>query len=201
MNLNRDFCIDENMESSSRNDSEEQLMNIETVALHYHRLQHAKTKKAVPGTGQLTYYIFEGVLTGIFGTEQLYVTAWSGGGGGAKKVRSDENTNNPYMFGLKAIEDKNKKPIVRGGPIPPGSWKIFPPGPHKGFKKMVCALEPRFTPPNDRGGFLIHSQGDLGSDGCIVLPDDNFDNVMNKLKKSAGGHLQVFQAMGDAAFV
>jgi len=66
---------------------------------------------------------------------------------------------------------------------------------------MVVVLEPQFTPPNDRGGFLIHSQGDLGSDGCIVLPDDVFDDVMGKLQKSAGGHLQVCQAMEDSAFV
>jgi len=89
---------------------------------------------------------------------------------------------------------------VRGGPIPPGSWKIYPPGPHKGFKKAVCVHDPQFTLPNARGGFLIHSQGDLGSDGCIVLPDKVFDDVMGKLKKSAGGHLQVCQAMEDSAF-
>jgi len=176
-------------------------MDLKSKALHYHRLRLAKIKKPLPGTGQLTYYIWEGVLTGIFGNEQIYVTAWSGGGGGARKARPNENTNNPYMYGLKAAEDKHEKPIVRGGPIPPGSWRVYPPGPHKGFKRMVVVLEPQFTPPNDRGGFLIHSQGDLGSDGCIVLPDDVFDDVMGKLQKSAGGHLQVCQAMEDSAFV
>jgi len=175
-------------------------MNLGSKALHHHRVQHAKTKKPVPGTGQLTYYIFEGVLAGTFGTEHVCVEAWSGGGGGAKKMKTTENANNPYMYGLKAVEGKNKKPIVRGGPIPPGSWKVHPPGPHHGFKKMVCVLAPQFTPPNHRGGFLIHSQGDKGSDGCIVLPDKVFDDVMGKLKKSAGGHLWVCQAMEDSAF-
>lgn len=128
------------------------------------------------------------------------MTAWSGGGGGAKKVSPNENANNPYMYALKAVADKNKKPIVRGGPIPPGPWRVHPPGPHKGFKKDVCVLEPQFTPPNQRGGFLIHSQGDLGSDGCIVLPDKDYEDVMSKPKKSAGGRLQVCQAMEDSAF-
>jgi hypothetical protein len=68
-------------------------MDLESKALHHHRVQHAKTKEALPGTGQLTYYIFEGVLTGIFGTEQMCVTAWSGGGGGAKRVNANENTS------------------------------------------------------------------------------------------------------------
>jgi hypothetical protein len=104
------------------------------------------------------------------------------------------------MYGLKAIEDKHKKPIVRGGPIPPGSWKVYPPGEYKGFKRKVCVLEPQFKVPNDRSGFLIHSQGDLGSDGCIVLPNTMFDSVMGKLEKSAGGHLRVCQAMEDSAF-
>jgi hypothetical protein len=169
-------------------------------AFHYHRLRHAKPTKGVPGTGQLTYFIWEGVLTGIFGSEQILVTAWSGGGGGSRKAKFTEAANNPYLYGLKAIEDKHKKPIVRGGPIPPGSWRVHAPGPHKGFKKDVCVLDPQFTLPNGRGGFLIHSQGDLGSDGCIVLPDDVFDSVMGKLKKSAGGHLQVCQAMEDSGF-
>jgi hypothetical protein len=175
-------------------------MDLKSKAIHHHLLKHAKTRKPLPGTGQLTYYIWEGVLTGIFGTDQICVTAWSGGGGGAKKATPTEDANNPYMFGLKAVEDKHKKPIVRGGPIPPGSWRVYPPGPHKGFKKIVCVLEPQFTLPNGRGGFLIHSQGDLGSDGCIVLPDAVFDDVMDKLKRSAGGHLQVCQAMEDSAF-
>jgi hypothetical protein len=175
-------------------------MDLKSKALHYHRLHHAKTKRTLPGTGQLTYYIWEGVLTGIFGSEQIYVTAWSGGGGGAKKLNPNENTNNPYTYGLKAVEDKKKHPIVRGGPIPPGSWKVEPPGPHKGFKREVCVLDAQFQLPNNRGGFLIHSQGDKGSDGCIVLPDEVFDSVMSHLKKSAGGHLQVCQAMEDSAF-
>jgi hypothetical protein len=33
-----------------------------------------------------------------------------------------------------------------------------------------------------------------------VLPDKVFDDVMGKLKKSAGGHLWVCQAMEDSAF-
>ena len=175
-------------------------MGPKSKAIHYHLLTHFSGKTPLPGTGQLTYFIWEGVLTGIFGSEQIFVTAWSGGGGGAKKALPNGNANNPYMYGLKAIEDENKKPIVRGGPIPPGSWKVFPPASHKGFKRIVCILEPQFTPPNGRGGFLIHSQGELGSDGCIVLPDEVFDRVMAKLKTSAGGHLQVCQAMEDSAF-
>jgi hypothetical protein len=64
-------------------------------ALHHHRLQHARGKTVLPGSGQLTYFIFEGVLTGIFDAEQIYVTAWSGGGGGAKMAEPNRNTNNP----------------------------------------------------------------------------------------------------------
>lgn len=176
-------------------------MSFEVKALHHHRVHHTGAKKAAPGTGYLTYYIFEGVLAGTFGSEEIVVPAWSGGGGGAKKLPTTQSMNNPYMYGLKAVEDKHKKPIVRGGPIPPGSWIVGAPGPHKGFKKMVCVLAPQFTPPNGRGGFLIHSQGDKGSDGCIVLPDDVFNRVMDKLKKSGGGHLHVFQAMGGDVFV
>ena len=179
---------------------EEDLVDLQTRALHHHRLQHARNRKPVPGTAQLTYYIFEGLLVGICGSDQLCVTAWSGGGGGAKKLTPQESANNPYLYALKAVEDRHKNPIVRGGPVPPGSWRVHAPGWHKGFRRPVCVLDPEFNPPNGRGGFLIHSQGEKGSDGCIVLPDAVFDRVMDHLKKSSGGHLQVCQAMQDSAF-
>jgi hypothetical protein len=50
-------------------------MDLKAKALHVHRFKHARAKKPAPGTGQLTYYIWEGVLAGIFGTEQVYATA------------------------------------------------------------------------------------------------------------------------------
>lgn len=170
-----------------------------TTALHHHRIQHAsKPRKSVPGTAQLTYYIFEGVLTGIFGTDEIHLTAWSGGAGGSRKLDPTDDANNPYSYAVKEVDDP-KQPI-RGGPIPPGSYQIYPPAksPHLG----LCAkLNPLFKVPNNRAGFAIHGQGPKGSDGCIVIPDKEFAGLMEKLKTSGGGHLQVCQAMEDSAFV
>lgn len=172
-------------------------MSSAAKAIHHHRVLHAQSKKPVPGTAQLTYYIFEGVLTGVFGSEVIHITAWSGGAGGSRKLTPTEDANNPYSYALKEID--NPKNPVRGGPIPPGPYQIYPP--EKSSKLGPCArLEPLFTPPNNRGGFAIHGQGPKGSDGCIVIPDKEFHGVMDKLKKSGGGHLQVCQAMEDSAF-
>jgi len=172
-------------------------MDPKVKALHYHRISQAK-RKPVPGTAQLTYYIFEGVLAGIIDNDEIHVTAWSGGAGGSRKLGPTENANNPYSYAVKEID--NKKSPMRGGPIPPGPYQIYPPG--KDHTLGLCAkLNPLFTPPNGRGGFAIHGQGPKGSDGCIVLPDVNFSDVMRALKKSGGGHLQVCQAMEDSAFV
>jgi hypothetical protein len=173
-------------------------MNSAIKALHHHRIGQAKgPKKPVPGTGQLTYYIFEGALTGLIDDSEIFVLAWSGGAGGSRKLEPTEDGNNPYSYAVKEID--NPKNPRRGGPIPPGSYQIYPPTKDKHLG--LCAkLHPLFTPPNGRGGFAIHGQGPKGSDGCIVLPDAKFNDVMTKLKKSGGGHLQVCEAMEDSAF-
>lgn len=173
-------------------------MDSREKALHYHRIRgSSRINKPVPGTAQLTYYIFEGVLAGMIDNEEIHVLAWSGGAGGSRKLTPTDDTNNPYSYAVKEIDDK-KNPR-RGGPIPPGPYQIYPP--YKDHKLGLSArLRPLFTPPNNRGGFAIHGQGPKGSDGCIVLPDGDFNEVMEKLKKSGGGHLQVCQAMDDSAF-
>jgi hypothetical protein len=89
------------------------------AALHHHRSLHAggKNKKTSPGTGQLSYFIFEGVLTGVFGKDQIYITAWSGGAGGSKKLKPTDDANNPYSYGVKEVSDPNNP--TRGGPYHP----------------------------------------------------------------------------------
>lgn len=173
-------------------------MDAKEKALHYHRMRPAnKNKQPVPGTAQLTYYIFEGVLAGIIDRDEIHVLAWSGGAGGSRKLLPTKDANNPYSYAAKEVADK-KNPI-RGGPIPPGPYQIYPPS--KDHKLGLCArLRPLFTPPNNRGGFAIHGQGPKGSDGCIVLPDGDFREIMDKLERSEGGHLHVCQAMEDSAF-
>jgi hypothetical protein len=167
-------------------------------AVHHHILhQGEKGVKRSPGSAQLTYYIFEGVLVGFVGTEQISLSAWSGGAGGSTKHGTDSSANNPYMYALKEVDDKKKKIHVHGGPIPPGRYTVLPPGHHAKFG-LSSKLEPERRLPNDRGGFYIHGQGPHGSDGCIVPGKADFPNLMEKLKASNGGSLYVFQAMEGA---
>jgi hypothetical protein len=180
-------------------------MDSGSIALHRHRIEYAhkadKPQKLVPGTAQLTYYIFEGVLTGIIGTEVIHVTALSGGGGGSKAHAAHDSTNNPYQYALKEVGDKNSRTHVHGGPIPPGPYHILLPVVDANLGP--CAkLHPLFTLPGHRGGMAIHGRGPHGSDGCIVLPYNHDDLVawLKKLTKAGGGHLQVCEAMEDSAF-
>jgi hypothetical protein len=49
-------------------------------------------------SAQLTYYIFEGVLTGFAGGKTFHITALSGGRGGSKaQDAGTDAVNNPYM--------------------------------------------------------------------------------------------------------
>jgi hypothetical protein len=176
---------------------------------------HHRAHKAVPpgitGTARLTYYIFEGVLTGFLSPEApaqdghglaeaempklIHIVAWSGGAGGSKVLPPEDSANNPYDYALQEDDEAG----IRGGPIPPGRYKILPPS-HHPKKHFLCArLEPLQPLPNHRGGFLIHGQGRKGSDGCIVLRDDDFHPMMSRLARSRGGMLVVCQAM-DGGF-
>src|SRR5215475_6231569 len=78
----------------------------------------------------LTYYIFEGVLTGFVGAQRFHMTALSGGGGGSTRVSLASSTNNPYQEGLKTTDSVKTGGHVHGGPIPPGTYIIQKPTKH-----------------------------------------------------------------------
>jgi hypothetical protein len=155
-----------------------------------------KAVKRSPGTAQLTYYIFEGVLVEFVGTDLIHMTAWSGGAGGSTKNSTDNSANKPYMYAFKEIDNK-KKIHVHGGPIPPGKYRILPPG-HHAKLGLSAKLGPEQRLPNDRGGCYIHNRGPHGNDGCIVPTKAEFPELMAKLKESNGGSLSVFEAMEGA---
>ena len=186
-------------------------MSNETVAKHLHLNASRRMKTASsPGTAQLSYFIFEGVLTGYIGADFYYnQVAVSGGAAGSrdspanrkhgfiKAAPHTDDANNPYRYAVQ----ENAKSGTRGGPVPPGSYTIHPPGLHINLGPSAKLTIPAGQHQvNHRDGFYIHGQGPKGSDGCIVLQKPALDSLLEKLRKSGGGHLQVFQAM-DAAFV
>jgi Protein of unknown function (DUF2778) len=152
------------------------------------------------GKANLTYYIFEGVLVGTVGGEQIHILALSGGGGATRRKEgpTDPNAvNNPYRTGQVKVGN------ARGGPIPLGRYDIRKPAPwHKGWAARLDPVDPRgFLAATGRGGFLIHGRGPLGSDGCIVpLVPSQFQALMHGLEKDDGGALTVLESFGDARF-
>jgi hypothetical protein len=111
-------------------------MSNEALAKHAHLIASCKRlNDPHPGTAQLTYYIFEGVLTGFIENQFIHEIASSGGAGGSrdsptnkkrafiKAAPHTEDANNPYSYALQEDSGIGR----RGGPIPPGSYRIQTP--------------------------------------------------------------------------
>jgi hypothetical protein len=146
----------------------------------------------------LTYYIFEGVLTGFANGSLIHISALSGGGGGSTKNRPSESVNNPYMEGLKTASTRTGH--VHGGPLPPGTYAVKHPAVHKHLG-LSAELVPKRGNMMGRGGFFIHGRGPHGSDGCIVPLDHvQFNRLMHALNMSNGGILVVAERMGGERF-
>jgi hypothetical protein len=148
----------------------------------------------------LTYYIFEGLLTGIIDGRLYHVPALSGGGGGSTKHAGEASTNNPYMEGMTTSATVDPKRHVHGGPIPPGKYKIEKPAHHPHLGLSAKLVHPKWHPMG-RAGFYIHGRGPHGSDGCIVpLDSSQLQSLLNALAQSNGGTLAVEESMGGDRF-
>jgi hypothetical protein len=148
----------------------------------------------------LSYYIFEGVLTGTVGGTFFQMTALSGGGGGSRNRRlRDDSVNHPYRIGRKTVGSMTAPNHVHGGPLPPGRYRIDTPETTRGY--LAAKLTPTGQAMLGRDGMLIHGTGKHGSDGCIVpLQKDQFAALMDALTRSKGGMLYVWEAMGGGRF-
>lgn len=153
------------------------------------------------GKARLTYYIFEGLLTGTVGGRYVHIFALSGGGATATKVSTGKDrqaVNSPYRTNQRTTKG------IRGGPIPPGRYVIKKPAPW--HHKTAARLEPVnpvgfYAATGRDGGFLIHLRGGSGSDGCIVPIDSaQFHTLMKGLEQDEGGSLWVFESLGGSMF-
>lgn len=148
----------------------------------------------------LTYYIWEGILTGTVNGRMFHISALSGGAGGSTKHTPTAFANNPYMEAFKTKGKAGARGHVHGGPIPPGTYTIKKPGHHKHLGLSAELVHPHWKPMG-RDGFYIHGQGHHGSDGCIVpLNPVQFQDLMSALTKSNGGTLIVEETMSGDRF-
>jgi hypothetical protein len=143
----------------------------------------------------LTFYIADGLLVGTAGGHMWHLEARSGGGGGARKnPDGNADTDNPGSVSVKESGHH------RGGPLPPGRYRIGTPSKHKGLG-YSAALSPydaeQKTQMFGRSGFFIHGRGPKGSDGCVV-PMESFGPFMAALAKDHGGVLTVAPHIGGA---
>jgi hypothetical protein len=149
-------------------------------------------------TTELTYYIWEGLLTGFAAGRLIHICALSGGRGGTTVPRATTGiANNPYATGVKTSGTGTAH--QHGGPLPVGDYTINAPAQHPHLGRS-CRLDP--DPRNrmhHRGGFFIHRQGPHGSDGCIV-PLEHFDYLLDQVQKDGNGKLHVLETMSGARF-
>lgn len=144
----------------------------------------------------LTFYIADGLLVGTAGGHTWHVSVRSGGGGGARgNPDGNADTDNPNSVDVKETGTR------RGGPLPPGRYRIGTPGRH-GHLGYSSALTPYDAEQRQhmygRSGFYIHGRGPKGSDGCIV-PMESFGPLMAALAKDRGGLLTVVPRVGGDA--
>ena len=143
-------------------------------------------------SANLTFYITEGLLTGLAAGHMIHIRAVSGGGGGSTKHGGNADTDNPASTSVKEAGTR------RGGPLPEGRYKIHTPS-RRAHLGLCAELDPydkeQASHMFGRSGFFIHGRGPLGSDGCIV-PMESFATVMEYLVKDRGGMLVVYAGMG-----
>jgi hypothetical protein len=148
----------------------------------------------------LTYYIWEGLLVGVAGSEFIQMYAGCGGGAGSTRKAFSDKANNPYMWAFKMKGAINARNHEHGGPIPPGKYRIAVPAQHPKLKLSARLTPEPGQPMYGRDGFLIHGPGPHGSDGCIVVEKKELVKLMDALKAAGGGTLFVEEAMDGARF-
>ena len=153
----------------------------------------------------LTYSIYERCLKGRINGIYISYYAVSGGGGASKgKITEDQVVNSPYFWQKKSAG--HEKAEQRGGPIPPGRYRICCPNSHKSLGLSAAILPIGQTKTLlkrvHRSGFFIHGAGYLGSDGCIVPPNTmEFKELMGLLSQNSETPLLVVETfMEDVKF-
>ena len=142
-------------------------------------------------------------LQGTVGDVPIKCTAYSGGGRGAvKKENISRSWTSTLSFMPATYKDKNVdlNTSNRGGPLPPGWWFVEEPGIYSsaGFAEPYTMLVPIGTQLQQYGTrdyhyrpFLIHGQGDLGSDGCLVISKPNRVKLLSAVTSNNGAFLWV----------
>jgi hypothetical protein len=155
---------------------------------------------------RLTYDAATEKLTGWVGTIHFNEIAYSGGGRGhkshvshAQATRYLHDSPATTLYGRLATtqevyDKKTDTYSKRGGTIPPGHYRCVYTDDHATFHQCIFlrplkdahAIHSPFaiTPiVHNRGGFFIHGHGPKGSDGCIVLENEQRRKVLNQAIK------------------
>lgn len=147
----------------------------------------------------LTYNIYQATLYGVLGDNKIHIPNCFSGGRGGSKLEGVEDiclVNNPMFQDKRGEKEKLEKEELKktkkgkmtkvtenvvaiGGVIPEGYYKMIPKIDKEGkIKENWISLEPLSGVNGNtkfgRDGMAIHGQGNIGSQGCIVVPTSRF---------------------------
>ena len=131
---------------------------------------------------QLTYNVFEGTLVARPERQKgamLFALAISGG-------------SNHWWDASRRQRGPHGTPgHVHGGPIPPGLWRLHPPGSHHPDGGKYHATWIPVGPVRGRSCIYIHPAGTL-TEGCIAVKDHTvYEQFRELLQAEGGGTLHV----------
>ena len=160
------------------------------------------TDKHYTRVARLRYNAASQVLSGLIGDTHFNDICYSGGSRGhrattsAKAARYLHASNLNESMGRLATtreiyDEKSDTYTQRGGTIPPGHYHCVYVANHSSFHECIRLVQMRdahaIASPfarhaivHHRGGFFIHGHGPKGSDGCLVLANDNRRKLLNQ---------------------
>ena len=176
----------------------------------------------MPKIATLTFNAKREILDGLIGTElSFYLEAYSGGSRGHSNVNpataknylhSQENSMysrfaNTQTVGSGSTSNPYKQ---RGGTLPPGHYSCVYVANHPHFHQCIKLNRDADTyiryptasgvSLNTRGDdFFIHASGPKGSDGCIVVMDNQERHRLNLAVKNFDG--KVILLVKDVAYL
>jgi hypothetical protein len=151
--------------------------------------------KTVAVMADITFNMATGDLTGTFDGWHFRVHASAGGRTGSTTpgVIREVLVNNPFATQIKKPDNVD---IGYAGPLPMGRYTLKP---HETLPNRIRLNPDGHNVMYNRGSFLIHCHGPIGSEGCIVPDEDAFTKSLYKRVVAHQGPpltLQV-EAVGD----
>lgn len=140
------------------------------------------------------YYVWSEILVGSLSGQSFCIHAVSGGGRGRTEGQAERS-----FASFSPHRGTDRATGTRGGPLPPGLWRVERPSQYAGkMGKPAARLIPESSQVSDYATreyndvpFLIHGRGEQGSDGCLVIEKPERKLLLDAVEKAGGATILV----------